>query len=222
MVERERLRIARDLHDDLGARLTHISLVSSSWKKESFSLENAGDNFRKISEMTRDLISALYETVWTVDPSNDQLHALVDHIIQMTDAMCGMASIKCRIKAPVMPIDYPVAGSLRHNLILAVKEALHNAIKHSAASEIVIQFEWQPPILTVGVSDNGQGFTVKDKTGHRGLSNIHGRIAAINGFSHITSVNGGGTQVVVYRPHSLSYPGTGLAPRRRVCEFNNV
>jgi signal transduction histidine kinase len=199
MVERERLRIARDLHDDLGARLTHISLISSSWNKRASS-EDIGETFNKISEMTRDLISSLYETVWTVDPSNDQLQPLVEHIIQMTDAMCGAASIRCRIQAPPMPSDYPVGGSVRHNLILAVKEALNNAIKHSGGSEITAEFDWKASELTVVISDNGKGFDVKSIPAQKFLNNIYRRVSAINGSSQITSEIERGTRVSITIP----------------------
>ena len=212
-IERERLRIARDLHDDLGARLTHISLVSSSWKKSTSSPEDAGDTFRKISDMTRDLISSLYETVWTVDPSNDQLQALVDHIIQSTETICEAAQLQCRIQAPPLPAHCPVDSLLRHNIVLTAKEALHNAIKHSQATEITVEFEYNSSRLTVIISDNGQGFDMDVESSRNGLRNMYQRVSAINGLFKITSQIGKGTRVSITVPISSQPPSPQLLPK---------
>jgi signal transduction histidine kinase len=180
LVERERLRIARDLHDDLGVRLTHISLVSGLAENDPQSA-SARESFQQISGMTRELVGALYQTVWTVNPENDHLEALINFLCQVTQNVCEAAGIRCRIHSCEVPRDRGVTSELRHNITLAVKEALHNAIKHAGATEITARMEFADPRLVIVIEDNGPGFDAATVTPGRGLENMRQRMELIGG-----------------------------------------
>ncbi|HWI59197.1 MAG TPA: histidine kinase, partial [Bacillota bacterium] len=148
-LEQERLRIAQNIHDDLGARVTEISLLSSSAQsKANLSSEEARAQFGAVSRLTNDLVRALYETVWAVNPKNDDLDSLASYVCQLADQMCAQAQLRCRLEMPELPADIPVASTVRHNVIMAVKEALHNVIKHGHASEIQIRLQEVKGVLT--------------------------------------------------------------------------
>jgi len=193
-IERERLRIARDLHDDLGARLTHISLVSGLAENEPQSATTR-ENFQQISGMARELVAALNQTVWTVNPEHDHLESLVDYVCQLTHNLCETARIRGRIHSCEVPDQRRVTSETRHNVTLAVKEALHNAIKHSGATEITLQVEFDDPRLRITIADNGRGFDSATVVAGNGLGNMRRRMALIGGIISFESSPGAGTQV---------------------------
>lgn len=200
MLEKERLRIAQDIHDDLGARITEISLASAIAKKSPVLPEAASADFDRISNMSRELVAALYETVWAVNPENDNLDSLGTYLCQMTNHLCEFARIPCRLEINDLPGDVHVSSHVRHNIALAVKEAAHNAVRHSRASEIILRVTFAKPELTVCIKDNGVGFPVNEHdsvTGHS-LSNIKRRMENIGGDCQIDSHIGQGTSVQMH------------------------
>jgi signal transduction histidine kinase len=199
-IERERLRIARDLHDDLGARLTHISFFSQRSVGTGVSLEESQEKLRSISDMTRSLVSSLYETVWSVDPENDNLDALISYLTQMVDNLCEPIAIRYRIKAPDVIPHLAVGSDIRHNVSLTVKEAVHNAIKHSGASELTVTFEVALPLLTVVIADNGRGFDASQRGTGNGLKNMQQRLNIVKGTVKLESTVGSGTVVKLEIP----------------------
>ena len=103
VLEKERLRIAQDIHDDLGARITEISLASALAKKTPALPEAVGADFDRISKMSRDLVAALYETVWAVNPENDNLDSLGTYLCQTTNNLCKQAHQPCRLEMDELP-----------------------------------------------------------------------------------------------------------------------
>lgn len=194
-LEHERVRIARDIHDDLGARITQISLLSGMAQSDQSVSEKARGEFNAISGMARDLVSALYETVWAVDPENDNLDALGNYICQMVDNLCDRAQLPRRLHLAELPCDIHVSSSVRHNLILAVKEAVHNVIKHAKASELSVHVRLDGSALTIRVQDNGVGFEADANRGGNGLANMQKRLQQIGGTCSIESRTEHGTTV---------------------------
>jgi signal transduction histidine kinase len=199
-VERERLRIARDLHDDLGARLTHISFFSQRATGNGISLEESQEKLKSIAAMTKNLVSSLYETVWSVDPENDNLDALVNYLTQTVDHLCAPVDIQYRIKAPDAIPDCPVASDVRHNISLAVKEAINNAIKHSGASMLTIVFDVRGAIFVIVISDNGRGFDPSLDGKGNGLRNLKQRMTNGHGTATIESAPAFGTTIRLEMP----------------------
>jgi signal transduction histidine kinase len=194
-LEHERVRIARDIHDDLGARVTQISLLSGLAQGDQTLSEKTRGDFNAISGMARDLVSALYETVWAVNPENDNLDALGNYICQMVDNLCDKAQLARRLRVAELPRDVQVSSSVRHNLILAVKEAVHNVIKHAGAKELSVRVLLEGSTLTIRVQDDGRGFAPGTNPGGNGLANMERRLQQIGGTCSIQSQPGKGTIV---------------------------
>jgi len=197
-LEQERLRIAHDIHDDLGARLTQISLASAMAHDSPGLPSGARSEFDRISQMARDTVSALYETVWAVNPENDNLDALGNYLCQMVHQLCEQAKLSCRLRVPELPRHVQVASQLRHNVILAVKEAINNIIKHASASEVAFQVIFEGDVLNISISDNGSGFNTTDHIMGNGLANMKQRLEAIGGRCNIESSAGKGTTILMH------------------------
>jgi signal transduction histidine kinase len=194
-LDKERLRIAQDIHDDLGARITEISLASAlAQKRTSLSPETSND-FRRISRMSQELVSALYETVWAVNPENDNLDALGSYLCQMVNHLCEQAQLACRLTVSDLPHDVEVSSQTRHNVILAVKEAIHNVIKHSKATEVHLDVSFGDGFLALEIRDHGCGFKAGTKSSGHGLVNMKRRLADMGGTCVIQSSSGEGTRV---------------------------
>ena len=194
-LEQERLRIAHDIHDDLGARVTQISLLSALAHDNPAFPEKARANFDQISRMSRELVSALYQTVWAVNPENDNLDALGNYLCQMVNQLCDQGQLRCRLHVQELPGEIQISSQTRHNISLAVKEAVHNAIKHARASEITMRIALTGELLTVSVQDDGCGFRLVDNLAGNGLTNIKRRMENIGGSCSIESQPGHGTTV---------------------------
>ncbi len=195
MIEQERLRIARDIHDDLGARATHISLLSATAEEHAFSAEKARASFEQISTLTRDLVFALYQTVWAVNPENDNLEALANHLCQISSKLCESAKLSCRLRVSELPRSIPVSSEVRHQLSMAVSEAIHNAIKHAGAKEITLSVSMENSRLAIAVRDDGIGFDPAQAERGNGLGNMRRRLEEIGGTFAIESSPGRGTVV---------------------------
>ncbi len=194
-LESERLRIAHDIHDDLGARVTQISLLSAMSGDNSGFPEKARADFGRISEMCRELVSALYETVWAVNPENDNLDALGTYLCQMVTQLCERTQLSCRYYVSDLPRDVQISSQARHNISMAVKEAVHNVIKHAGASEVVIKIEFKDGLLRISIKDDGRGFQLGDQVAGHGLANMKRRLADIGGECSIERASQKGTVV---------------------------
>jgi len=203
-LEQERFRIAQNIHDDLGARVTEIALLSSSAQLKPNLSHEARAEFGAVNRLTNDLVRALYETVWAVNPKNDHLDSLASFVCQIANQMCAQAQLRCRLQIPDLPAEIPVASHIRHNVIMAVKESIHNVIKHGRASEIQIGIQQAGKALTLQVSDNGCGFDPAVIVRGNGLDNMERRLRSLRGSCSITSRPGAGTKVILEFPLPVS------------------
>ena len=194
LVEQERLRIARDLHDELGARITHISLMSS-FASTNTSPADSSIKLREISTMARDLMASLSEVVWVVNPEKDRLESMIDYLCQIIRQLCQPANLKCYIDECTEKKDYAVSSQVRHHIVLAVKEAVNNAIKHSGATELHTAIRFQSPHLTITISDNGKGLPTDLQAKGNGIKNMRERLSLMNGRIDINSAPGKGTRI---------------------------
>jgi signal transduction histidine kinase/ligand-binding sensor domain-containing protein len=207
-IERERERIAKDIHDDLGAGLTQILLQSSLAQRESAG--QVRTDLGQISQTARGLVRAMDEIVWAINPENDTLDDLASYVGKFVQDFVTSAGKRCRIIMPPELPQHPVSAETRHNLYLAVKEALNNAAKHANATEICFQLKLQPTAVAFVVKDNGSGFDTHKVNKHpgadsridsgHGLRNIAQRLEAIGGACTITSAPGSGTTVEMNLP----------------------
>ena len=207
-LHRERARIAKDIHDDVGANLTQIALLGELAQQDRTEPDKAADRLGKISGTARLAIKSLDEIVWAVNPRNDTLAHLIDYAGQFAVDFLRPAGIRCRLDLPEQPPARELSTDLRHNLFLVIKEALNNVVKHARASEVWLRTTVTPQALELAIEDNGCGFDkVADDSVSDGLRNMRQRMQDIGGQCRIESKAGAGTKVFVHLP----WPGgTGV------------
>jgi signal transduction histidine kinase len=192
-VEEERKRIARDVHDELGSRLTWISFQGGIAKCRPDDPVETMKQIDQRSESAREAVTSLHEIIWAADPENDSLDGLIGHISHFTGQFFCTTSINCEVVAPE---HIPV----RH-LPAVVR---HNAAKHANATRVLIQIFLRANELEILISDNGSGFYVngvgdsanpKPKRTGYGLTNMRTRLESIEGRCEINSEVGQGTSI---------------------------
>jgi len=183
-LERERSRIARDIHDDLGASLTRISMLSQSVRTEVQGQTQATADVDQIHSTAREITRAMDEIVWAVNPRYDTLDSLGAYLSRFAQNYLSAASVRCRLKVPVQLPAVALSAEVRHNVFLAFKEALNNVVKHAQATEVFISLELLPARVVLLVVDNGRGF-LWNKDGTTPASADHLRAASGNGLANI-------------------------------------
>jgi signal transduction histidine kinase len=196
MVERERARIAKDIHDDLGASLTLIAVLGDLAKKGKVS-----ERIEKMSSTAREAVKSLDEIVWAVNPRNDTLANLIDYTGQFATDYLRDAGIRCLLDVPEQTPAREVPANVRHNVFLVVKEALQNIVKHARANEVWLRISTGGPGLLIKVEDNGRGFDRAPQDAWAdGLRNMRQRLVEIGGECKIESQPGKGTVITVELP----------------------
>ncbi|MDE3067086.1 MAG: hypothetical protein KGJ60_05985 [Verrucomicrobiota bacterium] len=201
LIERERSRIAKDIHDDLGASLTRMAFLSELVKTDE-TKEDVDAHAGKIAATARETVSALDEIVWAVNPHSDTLDSLLQYLSHYANKFLEETPVGCRLEIPMDIPSVRVTAEVRHNLFLVVKEALNNVVKHSGATEARLRVILREATLRVEVADNGQGFaadsTVRQK--RSGLDNMRQRLEVIGGALEVETRPGSGTRIVAQAP----------------------
>ncbi len=197
-LERERARIAQDLHDDLGSSLTRLSLLSGLIKADKDNPEQVEAHASKLSHAADQTVRALEEIVWAVRPGSDTLQSLMDYIAHFANELFDGNSTRCRLDLPNDLPSVSLPPDMRHNIFLIVKEALTNALKHARAGEVQVHAEVSGRRLVVCVADDGNGFDTASPTERRnGMGNMRRRTAAMNAKLEVQSAPGKGTTVTL-------------------------
>ena len=199
--ERERARIAQDLHDDLGAGLTQISLNSAMVQNPAVAPEVVAGMLQEIDQRAHELVTALDEIVWAVNPKNDTVPSLARYLCQFAQHCLQPGEITCRLEVAAALPNAPVSAEQRHQLFLAFKEALHNTLRHSGATELRLAIAGNVRAVTITLADNGRGFVPgPPKEGEDGLANMRSRLERLGGSCQITTAPGAGTVVTFELP----------------------
>jgi signal transduction histidine kinase len=180
-LEAERSRIARDLHDDLGSSLTEISVLASTGQLPQSTEVSQPGLFQAIGAKARSLISALDVIVWAVDPEDNSLQSLADYLSGYTSEFFSHTSIACRLRVPVSFPPITLEGRVRHDLLMAVKEALNNIVRHADATEVELRMAMADHSLEIDILDNGKGIREVRRDGGHGLKNLAARLEKIGG-----------------------------------------
>ena len=197
----ERARIAKDIHDDLGANLTQIALLGELAQQDKGEPDKAAARIATISGTARQAVKSLDEIVWAVNPRNDTLAHLIDYTGQFALDYLRLAGIRCRLDFPEQPPGREVSTEVRHNLFLVVKEALNNIVKHAGATEVWLRAKVTDERLVLTVEDNGAGFAqAPENAWADGLRNMRQRLLEIGGECLIQSRPGAGTTVTLRLP----------------------
>jgi signal transduction histidine kinase/ligand-binding sensor domain-containing protein len=197
-VERERARIAKDIHDDLGANLTLIAVLGDLAKQEK-----AMERIEKMASTARQAVKSLDEIVWAVNPRNDTLAHLIDYTGQFVVDYLRAAGVRCLLDLPEQAPQREISTAVRHNVFLVVKEALQNIVKHARATEVWLRINATSEGLRIVIEDNGGGFErVPEDALADGLRNMRQRMNELGGECRIQSRVGAGTEIIVELPWS--------------------
>lgn len=199
-IELERARIAQDLHDDLGSRVTAISMLAAAGTEKNLDLKASKERFALIQDRSRLLVASLDELVWEANPKYDTIAALVEYVAGFTEELLTETEIARRVEIPVNLPQRGIPAETRHNVLLSVKEILNNAIRHGQPTEMLLQVTISGGQLEVLIRDNGCGFEPKQHVPGEGLVNLKRRMGKIGGCCHIQSEPGKGTDVVLTLP----------------------
>ena len=198
-VERERIRIARDIHDDLGAGLTQMALQSELAQSEHGNPVQLKQRLDQIFKAASSLAQSLNEIVWAVNPKNDTLEGMLSYLENYADEYLRASGLRFR---PELPMDYPdmqVSSMLRHHIFCAIREALHNTVKYAGPCEVQLKAEIAASTLRIELRDNGCGFdpeSIPSRTGrHNGIVNMRNRMKEIGGSFELDAKQGQGTRL---------------------------
>lgn len=202
-LERERARIAQDLHDDLGAGLAEISFGSALAQEPDLPPDEVREHAREIGSRARELVTALDEIVWAVNPKHDTVVSLAAYFCQYAQHFLKTTPVRCHLDvARDLPVA-PLNAEQRHTLFLAFKEALSNVVQHAAATDLHLAIAAPDHTLTVRISDNGRGFESQPAPGQigaDGLENMRQRLHQLGGRCEFESRLGQGTTVIFQVP----------------------
>jgi signal transduction histidine kinase len=204
-IERVRTQIATDLHDDLGARLSRVSILSEAASR-LIGRDDAQAR-RLLSEMgdtSRDLIDAAGDIGWSIDPRRDDVGSLVARIRRFASDMLDGRGIPWSFETPPDGFDRRLAPEQRRHLLLVFQEAIHNVIRHSAASRVDLALRIADGRVEAEIQDNGRGFALighpEDLAGGRGLLNMRERACVLGGELEVESEPGKGTRIRIHAP----------------------
>jgi ligand-binding sensor domain-containing protein/signal transduction histidine kinase len=203
-LEKERTRIAQDLHDDMGAKLCRISYLAEDARRSPELSSGLQRQIGSISDSSREVLSSLDNIVWAINPLNDMLENVVSYIGHYAREYFQETGLECELDMPARSPAYPLSSHLRHHLLLAMHEAFTNVLKHSEATRARISVVCEDTTLEIVISDNGKGF-VLPPTGSKaadalsalgnGLRNMRQRLTEIGGDCSIKSKSGVGTTI---------------------------
>lgn len=206
-LEQERSRIARDLHDELGGRVTQIGMLADRLNRHA-APSQFKDALRQLAWRTRSLAGELESIVWTVSPKNNAWNRLAAFVAQFAQRFFRDTPIVCSVEGVEGIPPRPLAPEVQHHVLAVVKEALNNVLKHSGATSVELTLAFAAGVYTVRIRDNGAGFdpSSPEQTERNGLANMRTRAAEIGGTLVIDSVPGRGAELTLSVPECASAP----------------
>ncbi|HEX5219321.1 MAG TPA: two-component regulator propeller domain-containing protein [Verrucomicrobiae bacterium] len=195
-IEHERSRIAKDIHDDLGANLTQIVFLSQRAEASHGDLKEAAHWLRLIPATARRTIQSLDEIVWAINPKHDSLESLANYLSQFASEHFNLAGIRCVLDVPMVLPALQLSAELRHHIVLAAREAIQNVVAHAAATEARVSLQLDNEQLRIIIADNGRGFDILSVSPEgNGLHNMRQRMEEIGGKTEIESQPEQGTTI---------------------------
>lgn len=209
---RERSRIAKDLHDAVGANLTavasHLELARRAPLPPA-----AGDAVARARQVVAETAHTMREIIWSTDPKQDTVEATATFLSRHVEDFLEPAGIRCRFNMPPAFPDANLSAAVRHQLLLAVKEALTNVVRHAGATEIRLRLALHQRTLEVEIADNGRGLPPPRRGSEgNGLANMRRRMESVGGSFTLESGQDGGLRVtlivpVILAPRPVAPPG---------------
>ena len=202
----ERSRLSEDLHDQLGSEITDLVITSSLIRRNFESGKSAEEPLMRLETVSRRLMDSLGEIVWLTQPYNDRLDRIAGYLGDLAEKMLEPAEIECQLKIPSDLPEIQIPYDYRHDLVLAVREALSNCIRHASTRRVLLRIRFELPTLTIDVEDFGQGFSASKPSvrGH-GLLNLSNRLERHGGSADIQT-GPDGTRVSLRLPLNQPKP----------------
>ena len=196
-LDQERARIAHDIHDDLGSRLTQLSVLRELADRNLEVPDRARTQLEKLRTATSETFAALDEIVWAVNPQQDSLAGLGSYLREFSAGMLSGAGLQCRLDFPESLPDHALTAELRHDVFLTVKEALNNVLKHAHATKVWLRLGIQDTTFSLGIEDDGRGFdpALVSSAVADGLRNMRERVVRHRGQFELQSAPGQGTRI---------------------------
>jgi ligand-binding sensor domain-containing protein/signal transduction histidine kinase len=205
-LERIRTKIATDLHDDIGASLSQIAVVSEVLSRRGDPQGQFREPLSQIANDSRELVASMSDLVWSIDPRRDQLHDLIQRMRRFASDMFTARNIQFRFSAPVG--DLHLSVDQRRHIFLIFKEGVNNIVRHSDCTEAEVGLTFETSILVLRVRDNGRGIDLSQANRGNGLTGMRARAEALGGEVEIGSGPDCGTDVTLKVP-------VGRLPTRR-------
>ena len=200
-IEQERARVSNDLHDDLGASLTEVNMLTSLIKSPITTADEKTRYVDELNERAQRMVTSLDEIVWALNPRNDKVASLSVYFCSYARQFLELASIGFGMDAPENLPDEPLDPKFRRELFIAFREALNNVVRHADATKVWLHIAVQEGTLIVTVKDDGCGIQGEQRdAGADGLLNMQDRMNALGGQCQIESDPGKGTTVRLEAP----------------------
>jgi len=194
--QRIRDEISANLHDDLAASLSSLTMFSELNRRKAMKVSGEyTEIFKNISEKSREILNMVRENVWEMNPRNDASEEWLDRMVKFAKEILEAKQIDLdlnisdEIQHTIIPIDQ------RRDLFFFFKECINNAAKYSEASIVKIQLSKQNNFLKIMIQDNGKGFEINHLNSGNGLINLKNRAEKLNGKYNIESRLGYGTTI---------------------------
>ena len=216
-LERVRARIAKDLHDDLGARLSRISILSEvAARRLSSDATSAEHLLDEVGDTARSLIETTADITWAVDPRQDDLASLAGRVRRFAADMLDARDIRWTFDAPENGATIRLSPEHRRHVLLVFQEAINNVVRHARAHNVALGLSVDGHHLRARIEDDGRGFATDDASiAGRGLSNMASRARELGGELTVTSEPSAGTCVQLAVP-LRGARGSVAAPEARM------
>jgi signal transduction histidine kinase len=222
-LEAERNRIARDLHDDLGASLTQASMMAEELSEDWNDISDPKEQSSLLAQRVRTIARDLDAVVWTVSPKNDLLSSLSAYLTHFAEEYFRRSAIECRAQLAENIPPLPLSPEVRHHLFMIAKELLNNVLKHSKATHVEVTIRMGASGFELIVADNGRGFSLAaaETSDRNGLRNLRSRAAEAGGSLEIAS-SPRGTTATLHFPVPAAVHSTGPNGHHRINGTNGV
>jgi len=191
----ERDRLARNLHDEVGSRLSRLHIIAEMVSRDPNRPEVIRTFSDTLTEEAKDLRSAIEQVAQTLTPEADTAVGLVQALSQHADRFFADTSVRCFQELPLQPPNFQLPEAVRAELFPCIREAFANILRHSQATEVWFKIRWQDRLIRVSVEDNGVGFLPSEVRAGNGLRNFRTRLSRLGGRVDIQSTPGVGTCV---------------------------
>jgi len=222
-IERVRKRIATDLHDDIGSSLTQIAVLSEVARNQAavFESKTVSMPLESIKEVSRELVEAMSDVVWAINPNKDNLRDLVQRMRRFAYDVCAGRNIQFELDAPLTGEIMPLGANVRREVFAIFKESINNAVKYSECENIAADFRIENDCLFLEIKDDGRGFDAEEilsedfspEKGGNGIVNMRRRASELGGDCRIISNVGGGTKIFLEVPLNLSEDESNAPPQ---------